>query len=161
MVDEYSAPAPTVWGSAWNLFRYLLLLCVIYGVACIYVWQRSSVEEMDRRTQDYQEQIRYLEEDNVKLMLQVAALNAPGYVRSVAVAQGMVPVQNVAYIQAPLATRTAPPTSAKTDDPLAQWWQNWTDNLVTQLKSSSWVPELAEMMKPVARWTTASIGLLR
>ncbi len=73
-----------------GLLRFLILLVVICGLTCLYVWQANSVSEISGRTHAMTEEIRALERQNVSLMLEYSRWDAPDYIEAESRKSGMV-----------------------------------------------------------------------
>ena len=72
------------------LLRFLILLVIISGLTCFYVWQADTISAIGGETQAMTEEIRALERQNVRLMLEYSRWDAPGYIEAEASRSGMV-----------------------------------------------------------------------
>jgi hypothetical protein len=91
-----------------GLLRFLILLVVISGLTCLYVWQANTISAISGQTQVMTEEIRALERQNVSLMLQYTRWDAPGYIEAESSKSGMVVGPAPVRVRLPgLSTRKA------------------------------------------------------
>jgi hypothetical protein len=117
----------------WRLLRFLLALGVLSGLYGLYVWQASTITVIQKETVRLGEQVGRAEQENVALMLQVAAWNRPDYVESKASALGMVQSPQSAFVQAP--SSGARQSADGEGGLLAVWWQELTTTILDRLKA--------------------------
>ena len=90
-------------GSLSSYLWFLLFLLAACGLTCLYLWQLSTVHAIQVETVSLRSEVTQYEQDNVDLMLEVAAGNTPAQIENNAVAMGMVPVTPDLYLVAPAA----------------------------------------------------------
>jgi hypothetical protein len=73
-----------------GLLRFLILLAIISGLTCLYVWQANTISAIRDDTRVLSQEIRTLERQNVGLMLQYARWDAPDYIEVASSESGMV-----------------------------------------------------------------------
>jgi hypothetical protein len=117
----------------WRLLKFLLGLGLISGLYALYVWQTSTITLIEHDTHAIRAQIGVEEQENVALMMQVAAWNRPDYVESKAVTLGMVPSPQSAFVQAPASNQRR--TTSDQTDALTAWWQDTLIQLSERLNS--------------------------
>lgn len=96
-----------------GLLRFLILLVVISGLTCLYVWQANTIYAIRSETQIMTEEIRSLERQNVALMLEHARWDAPDYIEEESSQSGMVIGQAPVRVQLP---RFSEPRAAAESD---------------------------------------------
>lgn len=132
MLNRTSIPTPnarTAWGavlrglfagpSAW-LIRLALITVVVSLLMCVYLWQVTTIQDIETDTRDIQQKIDQLEHDNVTLMLQLAQWNHPAFIERTARQQGLTPGKAPLVMHVPLAAEPRGPGEATTDVPA---WQ--------------------------------------
>ena len=132
MLNRTSIPTPdarTAWGallkgllagpSAW-LIRLALITVVISLLMCVYLWQVTTIQDIERDTRVTQQKIDQLEHDNVTLMLQLAQWNHPAFIERTARQQGLAPGQAPLVMHVPLAAERPSAAEATADVPA---WQ--------------------------------------
>jgi hypothetical protein len=82
-----------------GLLRFLILLAVISGLTCLYVWQANTISAIRDETLVLSEEIRSLERQNVGLMLEYARWDAPDYIEEASNESGMVAGQAPVRVQ--------------------------------------------------------------
>ena len=82
-----------------SLLRFLILLVVISGLTCLYVWQANTISAIRGETQVMTVEIRSLERQNVALMLEYAPWDAPDYIDEESIQSGMVDGQSPVRVQ--------------------------------------------------------------
>jgi hypothetical protein len=87
-----------------SLLHFLILLAIICGVTCLYVWQANTISAIRVETQAMTEETRALERQNVSLMLEYARWDAPGYIEAESSRSGML------VGQAPIRVRLPAPS---------------------------------------------------
>jgi cytoskeletal protein RodZ len=93
-----TSPRPARNAYAWEtstkatsrLLRFLILLVVISGLTCLYVWQANTISSINGETQAMTEEIGALERQNVSMMLEYTRWDAPGYIEAESSKSGMV-----------------------------------------------------------------------
>ena len=112
--------------SAW-LIQLAVIAVVICLLTCVYLWQSSTISQIERDTQQTTQKIDELEHTNVALMLQLAALNQPAYIEHAAREQGLAPGKTPLVMQVPVAaTAASASASAPAEAPL---WQRLVSRL--------------------------------
>jgi hypothetical protein len=100
--SDKSADAPETAITATSaLLRFLILLVVISGLACLYVWQANTISSIRNETQAVSQKIRTVERQNVILMLEYAHFDTPGYIEAESSQAGMVTGQTPVRVQLP------------------------------------------------------------
>jgi hypothetical protein len=84
-----------------GLLQFLILLAVISGLTCLYVWQAGTISAIRVETQAVREQAQALERRNVSLMLECAHWDAPGYVEAESSGPDMMVAQEPIRVQLP------------------------------------------------------------
>jgi len=84
-----------------GLLHFLILLVIISGLTCLYVWQANTIFAIRGETEVMTQEIRSLERQNVSLMLQYAPWDAPGYIEEESSLSGMVVGQVPVRVQLP------------------------------------------------------------
>ncbi len=92
--------------SAW-LIQLALLFAATCLLACVYLWQSSSVADIQKDTKRTEAAIARLERENVALMVQVARWNHPAYIEEQARTQGLAPAPAPLALEVP-ASASAP-----------------------------------------------------
>jgi cell division protein FtsL len=128
-----------------QLLRYILGLMLLCAVACLYLWQTTTVSTIRQHTASLRREAIRLEEENVALMLQVATWDSPARVAKEAAALGMVPSTGLVYARLPAGgdpvgskPTSGQPGSAPTDRPVsppAAWWRDLSSRLMAWLES--------------------------
>ena len=108
--------SPT-WPISWHVFRqglqaepnsrlmkFVTALVLISALTCIYVWQASTISDINKATAALKAEAFELERTNVGLAIDVVRWNAPGYVEGEARRQGMTPDQQPIYVAVPELT---------------------------------------------------------
>jgi hypothetical protein len=105
-----------------GLLRFLILLTVICGLTCVYVWQANTISSIRYETQTVTTEIQTLERQNVGLMLEVASLDTPEYIEAKSNEAGMVAGQTPLRVQlpGPGARQAAASPDAEYDFPIKQ-----------------------------------------
>jgi hypothetical protein len=91
---------PTV-AAASALQRFLILLVIISGLTCLYVWQADTISAIKGNTQTMMDEIQDLERQNVTLMLEYSRWDAPSYIETESRNSGMVVGQAPIRVQLP------------------------------------------------------------
>jgi cell division protein FtsL len=81
-----------------QLLRFLLVLLLLCGLTCLYLWQASTVTDIQQHISELNLESAEYERANVTLMLQVARWYSPEYVIREATAQGMHPNVNPVFV---------------------------------------------------------------
>jgi hypothetical protein len=71
------------------LLRFLILLIIISGLTCLYVWQANTISAIKADTRSMVNDIRDLDRQNVNLMLAYSRLDSPGYIETESRRSGM------------------------------------------------------------------------
>jgi hypothetical protein len=71
-----------VTGPTSLLLKYVAILALVTAVGCLYLWQASSLRDMQVRTAELRTTRIELEQANVNLVNQLALWNNPAYVES-------------------------------------------------------------------------------
>jgi hypothetical protein len=100
-----------------GLLRFLILLAVICGLTCVYVWQADTISSIRYETQTVKTEIKTLERQNVSLMLEYATWDTPDYIEAKSNEAGMVAGQTPVRVQLPGST--ARQAAASSDDDYA------------------------------------------
>ena len=121
-----AAHAPETSATAASaLLRFLVLLVVISGLTCLYVWQANSISAIGGETQAMAAEVQTLERQNVRLMLEYSRWDTPGYIEAESSKSGMVVGPAPVRVQLPgLSQRQAASSDAETSAPirlLAAW----------------------------------------
>ncbi len=101
------------------LIRFLLVLSMVCGITCVYVWQVSVVQDIRRQTVTMQAELDRIEQDNVSLMLDLVPLESPAYVEAQAKRLGLGLGRMPIYVELPV-TALASAGSAATPARLGQ-----------------------------------------
>lgn len=83
----------------WGLLRFLVILILISGITCVYLWQASTISVIRDDVASLREQLKAQERQNVALMLQLAQWNSPSYIEAEAKRQGLVPAPAPIHVQ--------------------------------------------------------------
>jgi hypothetical protein len=83
------------------LLRFLLVLLFTFGLACIYLWQLSTVTNMTYEIDGIRATAAVLEHANAQLAGQVAAQNAPYQIEQAARDRGMGPLATPVFVARP------------------------------------------------------------
>jgi hypothetical protein len=94
------AAEPTTAATS-GLLRFLVLLAVICGLTCVYVWQANSISSIRDDTQSVLAEVQILERQNVSLMLEYAGWDTPDYIEAESSQAGMVAGQTPVRVQLP------------------------------------------------------------
>ncbi len=103
---------PVWWPTRWphwgrslraevNLARYLLFVLTICALACLYYWQASQLQELQKETVALEWQAYLLEQENIRLATQLARWNSPAYIEKRMQEEGYVAARTVMQIQLP------------------------------------------------------------
>ena len=84
-----------------GLLQFLILLAVISGLTCLYVWQADTISAIRVETQTMTQQAQALERRNVSLMLEYARWDEPGYIEAESTESGMMLAQEPIRVQLP------------------------------------------------------------
>ena len=84
-----------------GLLRFLILLAVICGLTCLYVWQANSISSIRDETQSVLAEVQVLERQNVSLMLEYTHWDTPDYIEAESSQAGMVAGQTPVRVQLP------------------------------------------------------------
>jgi cytoskeletal protein RodZ len=84
-----------------GLLQFLILLAVISGLTCLYVWQADTISAIRFETQTMTQQAQALERRNVSLMLEYARWDEPGYIEVESSESGMMVAQEPIRVQLP------------------------------------------------------------
>jgi cytoskeletal protein RodZ len=84
-----------------GLLQFLILLAVISGLTCLYVWQADTISAIRVETQTMTQQAQALERRNVSLMLEYARWDEPGYIEVESSESGMMVAQEPIRVQLP------------------------------------------------------------
>lgn len=87
------------------LLRFLLVLILLCGLTCLYLWQTSTVTKIQQETGRLNLENFEYERGNVELMQQVATWYGPGYICEEARARGMQLSTNPIYSITPQHSR--------------------------------------------------------
>ena len=90
-----------------GLMRYLLLFCVLFGTAFIYVRQRNTVTEMGYDLNGLREDLAELEVQHADLELEYSELILPGRIKDISARLGL-NLREVDYRQKVTLTRPKP-----------------------------------------------------
>jgi hypothetical protein len=63
-----------------GLIRFVLMLAIVCGITCVYVWQVSIVADIKNKTAALKEELDDLEQDNAELILELTPFQDPAYV---------------------------------------------------------------------------------
>jgi hypothetical protein len=96
-----SVAAPDQSAAASALLRFLILLVIISGLTCLYVWQANTISAIKGNTQNMLDEIQSLDRQNVNLMLEYTRWDAPGYIEAESSRSGMVVGQTPVRVQIP------------------------------------------------------------
>ncbi len=135
---------PTGFARAWSqgpladLFRFLAVVALLCIVSCLYFWQASSITTIRNETASLHQEAEMLERDNAALMIQVAAWNRPEHIRTEALARGMAPAAESAYVQVAPEHRVA--TAEQPSDNFVGWWRQIIDEWQAQWSSQARAP---------------------
>jgi hypothetical protein len=94
------ASEPTTAATS-GLLRFLILLAIICGLACLYVWQANTISSIRDETRSVTAEVQVLERKNVDLMLEYASWDAPEYIEAQSSEAGMVAGQTPVRVQLP------------------------------------------------------------
>jgi hypothetical protein len=83
------------------LLRFLVLLVIMSGLTCLYVWQANTISAIKGNTQTMLDEIQNLDRQNVNLMLKYTRWDAPGYIEAESSRSGMVVGQAPVRVQLP------------------------------------------------------------
>jgi cell division protein FtsL len=108
--------------NAW-LMQLTLIAVVVSLLACGYLWQSSSLRDIQKDTRRTEQAVTELERENVSLMLQVAKWNAPAYIEEKARREGMVPGQTPLAMQVPKPAQLTPQAHSGMGDLGSRWQQ--------------------------------------
>ena len=109
--------------NAW-LMQLTLIAVVVSLLTCGYLWQSSSLRDIQKDTRQTERMLTELERQNVSLMLQVAKWNAPAYIEEKARREGMVPGQTPLAMQVPVSAQAMPEArSGMMSDAASRWQQ--------------------------------------
>jgi uncharacterized protein (DUF58 family) len=84
-----------------GLLQFLILLAVLCGLTCLYVWQANTISAMRAETHLMMRQAQALERRNVGLMLEYTRWDAPGYIEAESNEAGMMVAQEPIRVQVP------------------------------------------------------------
>jgi cell division protein FtsB len=115
---DLGAPAQV---ASW-LQNFLILMAVISAIACAFVWQANAIADVQARTFSLRQQAVSIEQENARLMVQLATLDSPANVEREAARLGLVytrpPEIRVYAALAPVPADNHQPAS-QVPDPLA------------------------------------------
>jgi hypothetical protein len=105
------------------LLRFLILLVIISGLTCLYVWQANSISAIKGGTQIIMDEIQDLDRQNVSLMLEYSRWDAPDYIEAESRRSGMVTGQAPVRVPLPSSFQRGKAENGPTDpiSQLATW----------------------------------------
>jgi hypothetical protein len=77
-------------GNSSMSIRFLIFVVIICGLTCLYIWQAHTISVIRSDTDDTLAKMRDLEEENVRLMLDYARWDTPGWIETESNKAGMV-----------------------------------------------------------------------
>jgi cell division protein FtsL len=111
-----------------ELVRFILVLAVVCGLTCVYVWQTSTITDIRDETVALQEKLDDLEQDNLELTLQLTPLEDPAYIEAEADKLGLASDRSAIVVEAasvpPPAENQPTTATAYASDQAAGWWPN-------------------------------------
>jgi hypothetical protein len=84
-----------------GLLRFLILLAIICGLTCLYVWQANTISAIRDETQSLNAEVQVLERRNIDLMLEYAGWDRPDYIEAQSRQAGMVAGQIPVRVRLP------------------------------------------------------------
>jgi hypothetical protein len=102
-------------GATTALLRFLILLVVVSGLTCLYVWQANTISAIKGGTQMMLDEIQDLDRQNVHLMLEYSSWDAPGYIEAESSRSGMVTGQAPVRIQLPVESQPGEDANRRAD----------------------------------------------
>jgi hypothetical protein len=84
-----------------GLLQFLILLAVICGLTCLYVWQANSISSIRGETRSVLAEVQVLDRQNVSLMLEYTRWDTPDYIEVESNQAGMVAGQTPVRVQLP------------------------------------------------------------
>ena len=135
-LGEQTAPVPpqqaTSPRSASTLLRFLGILVAISFLTSLYVWQASTISELDHQTAIINAQNAQLEQTTVELMLELAQWEGPSYIDKTTVVLGMEDGKPPIYV------RQSPPEHSLEEalPELRLIWQEMSDLLPPSVRST-------------------------
>ena len=115
-----------------RLMKFVTVLVAISALTCVYVWQISTISDIDSATATIKAEAVEIERANAGLLLQVTQWNAPAYIEREAQLQGMAPGRQPVYVAVPEFTRGTPGARTTGDQGAQQLWQRLTRWLPTR-----------------------------
>ncbi len=113
------------------LLRFLILLVILSGLTCLYVWQANSILAIKGRTQVMMGEIQDLDRENVRLMLEYSRWDAPSYIEEASSESGMVTGQVPLRVQLPASSQGSEGASGRAD-PISQFAALLPNSLTTR-----------------------------
>ena len=118
--------------SASTLLRFLAILVAISVLTSLYVWQASSISELDHQTAIINAENALLEQTAVELMLELAQWEGPSYIDKATAVLGMEDGRPPIYVQ-----QSAPEDALDESLPeLRLLWQEITNLLPASVRSA-------------------------
>ena len=126
--------------NAW-LMQLTIIAVVVSLLTCGYLWQSSSLRDIQKDTRQTERMLTDLERQNVALMLQVAQGNAPAYIEEKARREGMVPGQTPLAMQVPNYAQPAPQAHSGMDDLGSRWQEliNRVPRPAAVIQAAAWI----------------------
>ena len=134
LTNQSAPPQVASW-----LQYFLILMAVISAIACAFVWQANAIADVQTTTFNLRQQAVSLEQENARLMVELAGLDSPANVEREAARLGLI------YTRAPeihvyTAFAPEPATSnheARIPDQLASWANSVARHAVSRLDATS------------------------
>ncbi|OIO97021.1 MAG: hypothetical protein AUK03_03095 [Anaerolineae bacterium CG2_30_64_16] len=117
-----------------RLMKFVSVLALISALTCVYLWQASTISEINDATATIKADAIKLERSNAGLAIDVTRWNGPAHIEDEARRQGMTPDQQPIYVVVPELTRDALGAGASGDLSTQLW-----------LRLTGWLPNKAAL----------------
>jgi hypothetical protein len=104
-----------------DVLRFLILLAILCGLACLYVWQANTISALREVTQTIRAEVKVIERQNVSLMLEYAQYDRPARIEAQSSQAGMVAGQTPVRVQLSGLTAYQAATSPETKYASSVW----------------------------------------